>query len=298
MQDTTIRSQFLLLGTTSPVLGSISLFSNNEPLDVSKITVTLSSSAPSVDSLLLYDQDKRYLGRATLSQGQYVANIGVGVLMLPRRESVTVYARARVSDREHGGASGEQVQLASFLITSTGEWSADNYSQTFSDTFPSFRTSRSRIISIQNADGDTGTLAQGAQEQIASFTFTSELSSGDSDALLTNLVFQNEAHGVILSNAKLMRADSDEQLTCTTSTAVITCNNIPVSIGSMKSGSLTLRVYADVALDPSATSPSLRLTLNAPGTPVTDGDLTWSDGTSSFTWVPFDAPIARGTSFK
>jgi len=59
-----------------------------------------------------------------------------------------------------------------------------------------------------------------------------------------------------------------------------------------------IRVYADVALNNGVTNPSLRVTINDPGTISAGGDVTWTDGTNTFDWLPVDAPVARGTMYN
>ena len=305
MQDATIRSRFILLGQTSPVLGSISLFSNNEPIMIQKMTVILSAASPSIESLLLYDNNKRYLGRANLDTSddtgkKYVVSIPTGNLTLPKQQTVILYVRGTVRSANQGGVSGQVVQANSFVLEGNGEWSSEGYTQTFADTFPVFQTSRARITAVQNAGSATDTFVSGPGRQISSFRF---MGDGESEGLaalkLTGLTLQIDGgSSIALSNVSLRREGTNETMNCSSSTTEVTCSSIPAVIGTLQGGQTTLTVFADIFVASGVTNPTLRLTLNQPGTVSTAGAISWTDGSATFSWVPFDAPVARGTQYQ
>lgn len=303
MADTAIRSNFFVLGETSPIVGAVNLFSNNEPLDVTRVRVSLFDSTSTVDSFLVYDQDRRLLGRATLDtsvagEKQYVLRLNQGVLQLPRRENMTVYVRASVKSNDLGGQSGQSVRIASFGIEGTGSWSNDAYNQNYSDTFPTFETARAKISAIENAGPQTGNIVSGPNQQIGAFRFRGQGDSqGLNDLRTTSITFTVDApSGVTLSNAYLKREAGDTQLPCTVSSGTVTCSGIPASIGSIK-GEPALYLYADVSLS-GVLNPTLRVNISNPGTPTSPGAVTWTDGQATFDWLPFDTPVVRGTDWR
>ncbi len=301
--DTMIRSQVITLGSSSVILGAVNLFSNNEPLDVTKLRITLVGSTSTLDSLLMYDKDRRYLGRATLDtsvsgEKQYLVNLPQGTLVLPKRENVTIYARAVLKNHDQGGESNESIQIASIGIEGNGQWSSDDYNQTYTDTFPVFSTARARIVKVENAGAQTANFVASSNQRLASFRFIGE---GDDQGMnnlrTTSLTFQIDApSGVTLSNVYLKREGGDEQSTCSVSSGIVTCISIPASIGSVK-GDSVIHVYGNVAVA-GVNDPTLRLTLNNAGGSSGGGSVTWADGDATFSWVPTDSPVARGTMFQ
>lgn len=293
----------MALGSSNVILGAVNLFSNNEPLNVDKVRITLVDSTATLDSLQVYDMDTRYLGRATLDtaiagQKSYLLRLPTGMLTLPHRQNMTVYVRAVVKSNDQGGQSNQTVRVASFGIEGTGEWSSDPYTQTYSDTFPTFVTARARLTKIENAGEQTGNYTNGSNQRIAAFRFTGEGDTIGLNALrVTSLTFQVDAPtGVTISNVYVKRQDGDDQSTCTVSASTITCIGLPASIGSVKDPSV-IYLYADVAAS-GVQNPTLRVSINNPGTSSSAGAVTWTDGEATFSWVSFDAPVARGTSWQ
>jgi hypothetical protein len=301
--DTAVRGRVITLGTTSAIMGAVNLFSNNEPLDVTGLRVTLVGSTPTIDSFLVYDEDKRYLGRATLDttvsgEKQYLLKMPRGVLSLPKRENMLVYVRASVKGHEQGGLSNQTIRIASFGIEGTGQWTSDAYNQTYNDTFPTFMTARSRIVKVDNVGAEQDNFTEASNQRLASFRFTGE---GDSEGLnnlrVTSLTFQIEASpAVTLSNVYIRREGGDEQSACTVSASVITCPSIPTVVGTVKD-QVILHVYANVSSG-GVNNPTLRLTLNNPGTSTSAGSIMWTDGEATFTWTGLDTPVAKGTLFN
>jgi hypothetical protein len=300
--DTSIRSQFIQLGSSNVIVGAVNLFVNSEALNVTRLTVTLAQSTPTVDSLLLYDENKRYLGRATLDvtvagQRQYSLTLKSGVLQIPRRENFTIYARVAVKEFNQGGESNELVQLTSFGIEGTGDWSGDPYSQTYNDTFPVFITTRARITKIENAGDTTGFFTTGTNRPLAVFRFTGE---GDAQGLsnlrVNTLAFQVSApSGVTVSDVYIKRRGGDDQSSCSVSANIISCTSLPTTIGSV-SGTPVLELYGTVA--GSVSNPYLQISFNGFGNYQSAGGVTWTDGEATFTWLPLDSSSLYGTRWE
>lgn len=303
-RDTELRSQLLLLGEVSPILGAASIFSNDEALDVRTVTIALTNTIPSVQSLLVYDDTGRYIGRAvqtpSISSKHYVLTITPGTYLIPRREQRGIYARADMQSFINGGSSGADTQIASVTIGGTGEWSSHTYSvQSSTNTFPRFLTSRSAIVSVTTPTGTTAPLVPGSQKTIGAFRFTGRTTDSQAKLEMTDLVFTLSTSNVTLTNVRLGADGTTDRVDCTVGASSVTCSSIPASHGSLTDTSRTLTLYGDVTVT-GGTSASLILSLNEQGSATSDGSITWTDGTTTFTWVPLGSVggVANGTYYS
>lgn len=306
LTDTAIRTQFALLGETSAILGAASFFIEEEPLDVTAISVNLASAVPTVQSLLVYDSDRRYLGRATLNTStsstnrNYRLELPAGTFVVGKREQRGVYVRAQLSTKDAGGLSGQSVQISNVVVEGDGVWSSSAYTKqsSVSDVYPVFVTSRSAILSVVNAGPVNAPLVTGTNQLLGSFTFNGRKTDSSAKINVTDLVFQIEQAGqVTLSNVKIGTPGIPDRHNCLVGASTVTCTAIPESFGSLTDGPRTISVYGDIVAG-NSTNASLRLTLNEPGSSSTSGSVTWTDGTSSFLWLGVDAPVAMGTYYK
>ncbi len=304
--NTVVRSQFLLLGETSPVIGAAKFFLEEEPLNVSSISVDLTTDVPTVQSLLVYDDQQRYLGRATLNSTSsptnrhYRLDIPVGTFTVGKREERTVYFRAQLSSKDAGGLGGQTVQISLVSIEGDGAWSNRGYMKqsSLSDSFQAFITSRSTITSIANALSPNAALVTGTNRLIGSYTFAGRTTDASAKIHMSKLVFEIEQTGnVQLTNVKIGTAGIPDRTNCLVNQNTVTCSSIPESIGSLAEQPRTIVMYGDITAE-DASHASLRLTLNQPGSSSTAGAVTWTDGTSVYTWVALDAPLALGTYYK
>lgn len=300
LTDITVRSRIVLLGQTSPVLASANFFSNSEPLDVTSLSITLVSPASSVDSFLVYDFKGFFLGTA-IQQGTtnvYRVTFPTGTLRLERRTERPVYIRARLKAHDAGGISGQAIEVATVQIGGTGEWSNDTYNSSSSDSFPAFAFARAMITSVTNAGPATNLITSGTDQLLATFSFNTTTSDTQARVRLQQLRFQVQATaGVTLSNVELRQEGIDTIVSCSIASTVVTCSSIPETFGTI-TGTENIRVYGDVSVPSNADNASLSLTINEPGTSTTAGDITWTDGTSTFTWIGGSAPVVRGTQFQ
>jgi hypothetical protein len=178
--DKQVRTQFALLGEVSSVLGAAKFYLEEEPFDLTAVSVNLVSAVPSVQSLLIYDDDARYLGRATLNSStsstnrNYRLEIPAGTYVLEKRQERSVYFRAQVASKDAGGLGSYNVQIANVTAEGNGGWSNRKYTKQSSpsDTFPIFVTARSTITSVVNSGQPNAALVPGTNQQIGSFTFT------------------------------------------------------------------------------------------------------------------------------
>ncbi len=302
--DTEIRSQFLLLGEVGAILGAGKIFIQEEPIVVTEILVNLTAENSSVQSLLLYDDDRRLLGRATLDPSAstnrtYKAVLASTTFRIAQREERRIYVRADVKSRTAGGQSNQIVQISAIVVKGNGEWSSHPYSvvSSGSETFPEFLTARSMFTSITNAGASTATILSGART-LGSFTFLGRKSDASAHLDLTDLTFDiGQTGGVTVSGPTLGADGSPDRFPCTVTGTQIVCTAIPDTYGSATDGSKTLALYGTVSIsDPEHAS--FRLTLNETGSADTAGAASWSDGTTNFDWIALPGPLAEGTYFR
>ena len=281
------------------MLAGVKFFSTSEPVQVTAITVNIASAAPSVDSFLVYDAEDRLLGTATQqSTLTYRTTIAAGRLSLPRRQDVSIYVRARLRSHESGGVSNELIQVGSVEVSGNGEWSNEAYTNVSSDTFPLSRTARGSIVSIKNVGASEAPLTNGTAQMLAELRFVSTRTDASAHVRVTQLQFQIEqTGGVTVSNVSLKTNGIDTTSSCTVASTIVTCSAIPTDIGQIDDNK-TMRIYGDVSVPNGALNPTLRLTLNDPGTVNSAGAITWTDTEGAFTWVDVEQPVVRGTMFR
>lgn len=303
--DTTIRSQFLLLGETGPVIGAAKIFIEEEPIDLTAVSINITAQVQGVQSLLVYDDDQRYLGRATLNTAattnrNYRLTISPGTFEVGKREERTIYFRPQISPFQSGGEAGHVVQIANVAVEGNGVWSSRNYTKqtSGSDTFVQFVTSRSTITSVKNEGQTEGPLVTSTNQLLGTYTFTGRRSDQSAHIDLTSLNFTVEQTGDIsLQNVRLVSVGVPEGYSCTVTSAVVGCSGIPDLYGSLTDAPRTLKLYGDVIAS-GALHASLRLTLNEAGDPQNAGAISWSDGSTTYSWVAIDSPVVSGTNWK
>jgi hypothetical protein len=297
-----VRQNILLLGEVSSAIAGVQFFSSNEPLDVSEIRVIFTSSVPSVESLLLYDEARKALGRATLdtsvpSRREYRLSLGASTLTLEHRVPLSVYVRAQVRGYREGGMSGEDVQVSSVRITGNGQWSTSEYVQTSSETFPAFTTARAGFTRIGSDGPKSAILVPGSSVSLGTFRMEGRENDALADLRITDLVFTlSKSSDITVSSPVLRLPDGSASHNCTLASTTITCSSIPASIAAVDT-MRTFELHADVATSGMTNVSFLNVSVNDPGSPSSAGDVTWTDGTTSFRWLPMDTPVVRGTAF-
>lgn len=303
--DTAIRSQFLLLGEVSPVVGAVDVFPDSEPLDVTEIAVHLTASAPStVRAFLIYNGSGNLLGRALLDPSvsgnrTYALDLLPGTLIVPRRKSHVLYVRADIAARTAGGVSQTPITLSEVEVRGNGVWSTDEYTESESSGFLDFQTARAAITRISRAGSVTAPLSDGSDRTIGSFVFEGRTTDPGAALEITELVFTlSKSDNVILSNVRLGVQGFNEYMTCSVSTAAVTCSDISIIYGDLKNGLKQLNLLADISTTDTEDA-YLNLSLGSPGTPTSPGAVTWTDGTGNFTWVGLpESTIAIGTRYE
>ena len=296
---------FLLLGTTSSVLGAAKIFSNTEPIDVNTITITFTTNVSGyLDHLMVYDQDAIILGKATqdstVSGGAtYRLQLKTKNVQVPYRDDYSFYVRPVLRPFDVGGESGKAVQVSSFTVEGDGAWSNRTYTKSSSDTFSVFQTARSRIDFVGNADISAAPLIAGPDLELGSFRFEGIVGDSRADLRVTDLVFQIEqVGGVTVSNVTLSADATSQEMLCSVASSTITCSSIDPVYGSLEDRSRVITLYGDVSIPSDAEKSALRLSLNQPGDISNAGSVTWTDGTTTFSWVQFSSPVVRGTYYN
>lgn len=301
--DVSLGGRIALLGDASPVLGSVKVFNNAEPLRIETVTVTLENAVTSVDHLLIYDHDGGLLGSARLDSSvsggkTYLLNIKTRKLTIPQRSEYSFYVRAQLKNRDAGGVSAELLQIDSIAVAGVGGWSNRTYAQSLTGTFGMHQTARSMITGIINAGAVNEPLLSGSDREIGRFRFIGVRNDGGADLRLAQLTFTlSHVGGVTLSDVQIVADGSSDRASCTISSSTITCP-LSASFGSLTSSSRILTLLADVTVPSSAPRASLQLSLNEPGTSSSAGSIQWTDGTTTFDWVGFEGPVARGTYYS
>jgi hypothetical protein len=281
------------------VLGVAKIFSNLEPVDITDITVTLAHANDNVQLLLLYDGNRRLIGTATKGvSSTYTAHIPIGVFVAPRREEVRVYVRASLRSYENGGTSGADLTLAGFDFAGNGQWSSQPYTQYFTDSFLANETARATITRISNARENQWGLSPGEDRLLGTFRIEARRTDGGARPRVTDIVFSLEQIGTTATNIDLVDDVSGTRESCSVVGSTVTCSGIPENIGSVTEPRL-LSLYGDLAVtNPAIQYPSFRVVINRAGLPTNDGDVTFSDGSATFDWIPLDSPVASATLFK
>ena len=300
IQNTSQSDTFLLLGSVSPVLAGVNVFSDSEPVVIETIHVNLATAASSIDHFLVYDHDRVLLGRAsqedTLSFALRLRNQDITI---PHRDNFSFYVRAVLKPYDAGGSSGQDVQISSAGISGYGEWSNNGYTKSSTDTFSQFETARARFTSIANAGPSSDVLLTGERQLIGSYRFEGETGDGAADLRVTDITFSLSVTGGASISNVLVGADStSDTQPCTLGSSTITCSSITAQFGDAEDGPRILKLFADVSIDPTAQKSSVTASISSPGSVSSAGSVTWTDGDQSFSWVPFGAPVAGGTNYS
>lgn len=297
----TVQSKVVILGETSAPIAAADFFVDQEPLLAETLTINLSADIQSIASIIVYDEETRYIGRALrIASGKYELSIPEGALYLPRREDVRLYVRADLKQDDSGGVSGQQFRVANLTMQGYGDWSNTTYTRISSDTFPFFETGHANIVDVYNDGGNQRVFVSGTERQIGSFSFATVQDDTTFDPAIRSIEFDmSKATGVNVSNVELRREGYNDAHACSVNGNTITCSSLPSDIGWLSSGDpVPFEVYADISVDSGITEPFLQLSINDSGTPTTIGAVSWDDGESIFEWVGLPSPLALGTVYR
>ncbi len=296
-----IRSNFLVLGETTPVLGAVDFFAQSEPIDVDMIRVRFSSDPSSIQQVRIYaEDDGRLLGTSFRDgSGDYEVALSPGELVLEHRIEEGVYVRALMKPADGGAAGGQIVQIEHIEVDGDGQWSDSDYTVTSTEIFLPFETTPA-VITIFRSTGSVTSLGfiSGPNVTLGEFDVRARSTDNDYTVALESLVFRLTASSsVTLDDVELTVPDTGASTSCTISSSTITCDDISVSVGTIDTMQ-RLRLIGDVTLDSGAVNPFLQVSLQEAGGPNSPGDIEWTDGSHTYDWVPFEEPVARGIRYE
>ena len=305
LDDVSTDGSVIMLGTVSHILASASIFPDAEPLRVEEFLIDLVAANSSIDSMFVYDHDGIYIGRATLDTSfvgntRYKLRVFNQDIVIPKRESYSFYVRATLKPQDQGGTSGGSIQVDEMGVTGVGDWSSRDYQQwTRGETFATSTVARSAIIEVRNAGDTSGILVPGNGLEIGAFYFAGATGHSAASLKINAIDFTlGITGGVTIASPYLRVSGSSDVHNCSIVSSVITCSALPDSFGEIDDGSRTLRLYGDITVPGNSQSARLQVSINNPGSPSTAGDITWTDGVTTFTWVDTaNYPLARGTSY-
>lgn len=296
-----VRSNFLLLGEVTPVLGAVDFFSTSEPVDVTQINVRFSSNPTSIQQVRVYaTADGRLLGTSLREpSGDYEIPVTAGVLTLPHRADMGVYVRALMKPADGGATGGQIVQIEHIEAEGEGQWSGSDYTVTSSETFLAFETTPAVLTAFARAGSLTSSaFVPGSDLTLWDFDVTARSTDNDFEAAIESLTFRlAKSSDVTLSDVRLTVPGTGAETDCVVSSGFITCAAIPENVGTVDT-TQRLRLTGDVTLAQGAANPFLQVTLQEAGTPSNPGDVEWTDGSTTYDWVPFEEPVARGILYE
>lgn len=298
--DVSVRSRFLVLGEASPVIGAVDFFAQSEPIDVDALTVRFASDPSSIQQVRVYDEDtRRLLGTSFRNgSGDYEIDLPAGALTLPHRQEKGVYVRVLLKPADGGAGGGEIVRIEDIEVEGDGQWSDSSYTVTSTETFLEFETSPAVFTGFESATSLTSSVFIGGPSvTLWDYNVRGRSTDNDYEPRFTSLAFRvAKSSDVTLTDARLTVPDSGAETDCVVTSGLITCDNIPESVGVVDDFR-RLRLVADVETSGSG-DPFLQVTLQAAGNPSNPGDVEWTDGTTTYDWLQFEEPIARGIQYE
>jgi hypothetical protein len=306
IDDTSTDDAVLVLGKVTHILGAAELFADLEPIRVHYFLIDIVAANSSLEAMNVYDDRGKFLGRATLDSsvaGKMRYRLGVKnqAIILPKRDEYSFYVRGVMRSQDSGGTSGGSVQLDEMGIEGIGDWSNRDYEvMTSGEAFSKTTVARSAITSIGNAGDDRSILIEGSDMEIGAFRFAGVTGHSAARIDITAIDFTiGSVGGTTVSNATIRVDGSSERHSCSVASSVLTCSSLPASYGRLDDGPRTLRVYADIDAPDASVHAGLQISINDPGSIGSAGDITWTDGVTSFTWIDInESPLARGTYYS
>ncbi len=306
LSDTSTNDSVLVLGTVTRILGSAKLFSNNEPIRIQSFIIDLVAGNTSLSSLKVYDHDGKFLGTASVDTAtpggtRFRLRVKTDGIVLPHRQTYSFYVRGVLRPEDTGGTSGGSLQVDRMGIEGVGAWSTRNYEQfTQGESFAQSTVARSAITSITNAGESRAFLTEGTDLEIGAFRFEGVVGHSAARLQITAIDFTaGLVSAITLSNISIKVDGGNERHACSIAGNTITCSGLPASFGRLEDGPRVLRVFANINVPDTTGSAAVQLSINDPGTISSPGDITWTDGVTTFTWVDIDyAPLARGTYYS
>lgn len=273
------RPQFIELGIESPILASV--------IGGGAIEIVPEDKLVSIASINVYNGQGDFLGQAFREQasGHYFLHANK-ILSVPWSNTSIINIRGVSSAGGSISKYGEKVQIYRIYL-----WQGNSvvYDE---GPFPAFQTAHVIPTSISNVGPETQELAPEHRAFLASFRF-----QGTGDLRLKNIMFSVEGENAPMPSDIWLSADGmEEAFQCQPEIARIACFDIPELMGTLKNGQRTLTLRGSIPFV--SGNATMQLGIKEPGAPGTTGAIRWTDGVTDYDWVPFVAPVVKGTLFS
>lgn len=291
-------SHFLLVGTTSDAIASLTARSPGEAARVASVRVKLAAEVRSMRRLELTTVTgavvMELLRRTTTDTSDYKLTFEGSLppekpWMVPADTDVPLVLRAVVRGIDDNGFSEELLEVRTFTVTLQGQTSNASQTAVGVAPFPQHQTAFGRIVSIVN--GRPAVLQDSTGALIGSFTF-SGTTLPSKPLSLSELLFGVRTTGTVQTgNWYVTRRGGSAQVPCSIgSDTRITCTRLADILGSIPASEpLIVDVHADLAREAGG---DIRIVLEEAGSPSTLGSVQWTDGSGMFRWV--EAETLRG----
>lgn len=300
-EDLTVRSNILVLGEVGPVIGAVDFFAASEPVDVDTITVRFASDPSSIQQVRVYaEEDGRLLGTSFRNgSGDYEISIPTGTFILPHRQEAGVYVRVLLKPSDGGATGGQIVRIERIEAQGSGVWSNADYTVSSTETFLQFETAPATITVFRSTGSVTSSVfVAGSDVTLGDFDVQARSTDNDFVARLLSVHFRLAlSSDVSLTNVELMVPGTGASTSCVVTSGYVECDSIPSSVGTVDT-TQRLRLVGDVAVAQGAVNPFLQVTVQEAGSPSNPGDVTWTDGQTTYDWLPFEEPVARGIRYE
>lgn len=297
-------SRILVAGETTPVLFDGLFTSRDEDAEIRNIVIELRRAIDSIDYLELIDENgndiidiplqsysnvSKLLWRVDIDEGQgYVLQKNAG-----KRLGI----RARMRTNGNGAVSSEVIELKTLTMYVTGKTTGGSFQIVPSDThYPWHQTAFGRITSVVNAAESSLSTPEGSLRLLGTFEVKGQ-KAGDAQLRVDSLAFIVQKMDVTVSNLKIGGPTEAVRSDCGTDIengATVAICFLPETYRSLTSGSTTVSVYGNVAVNASRQTGTVQLAAVGPGTINTIGGISWSDGANTFTWVDADTVMQNG----
>ncbi len=297
----TLQSGYSILGVDHPMIAGFSLFLEQEPLDIQTISVRLSGPAQSVESIRLYNESRVFLGTASRRTSTefstlFTLNLATSI-HLRQNTSMKMYARLVSRSFEHGGMSGEDVLVDQIIIEGNGTWSSEQYTKVAENLrFSTITLTRAIITGIDAKSDATHALSSGNNQLIGRWNIAARRGDARSEPRLRQITWRMTTAGITIANPRLSINDGSPSMPCMLDETSIICNlfNDYPWIGALNDGQAEIFLRADIT-DLGETSASLSISASS-GTNRSDGgDISWTDGSTNFSWISIDGGSMTNT---
>ncbi|MDD5469187.1 MAG: S-layer homology domain-containing protein [Candidatus Peribacteraceae bacterium] len=217
--------------------------------------------------------------------------------LLSGDEHTPLFLEAGLKDIAQGAVTGEYVRVNFFSLTAQSVSDEESITLIASSyNFPPHQTTRGRITSVWNAGDAEGMLAQGERRLVGSFALSGSTLS-TAPLQVTGFTFTIEKSlGLSVDNWALGVPGNPDTISCAKADAThVDCSGVPGDVGALTDGQGIFNLFATVQIVEVDATQTLRILLDEPGTYGESGAVWWTEGTTRFTWIEAQEPLATGT---